>query len=488
MANNNNNNNKVVVMFPFMAQGHILPFFSLALYLEQKAKLKIIFINTPLNVKNLKPSLPPNSTITLASLPFNSSHHNLPADSENTDSLPYSLILNLLKASLSLKQPFHDFISQLPTPPLCIVADMFFGWTADVAKEFGSLHTLFLTCGAYGSALYSSLWLHLPQCHTSDDEFAVPEFPEVPKIHRSQLASNLKLATGDDAWSKVIHKELIPLWMKSRGVLINTVEEIDQTGLVYFRRKFGSQVPIWSVVPTMLNKVPQRPNKKSGIDVNKCIDWLNNKSSSSVLFVSFGSQNTIGSSQMMELAHGLESSGRDFIWVVRPPFGFDINQEFRYQDWLPEGFEERIAEQNRGVIVQNWAPQLEILSHKSTCAFLSHCGWNSVLESLSRGVPIIGWPMAGEQFYNSKLMEEELGVCVEIGRGPNCDVNRGDIARAIETVMGGGEKGQAMRKKAGEIKEMFKEAIRDEDGCKGSCVRAIDDFVHTLLDSKNKAT
>ncbi|XWS67699.1 hypothetical protein CRYUN_Cryun04dG0028300 [Craigia yunnanensis] len=94
---------------------------------------------------------------------------------------------------------------------------------------------------------------------------------------------------------------------------------------------------------------------------------------------------------------GLEASGVAFIWVIRPPLK---------AEWLHDGFEKRIKKSNQGILVSQWAPQVEILYHRSTGTFLSHCGWNSVLESLSNGVPIIGWPLAGEQFFNSHLLEK----------------------------------------------------------------------------------
>ncbi|PPS17526.1 hypothetical protein GOBAR_AA03058 [Gossypium barbadense] len=125
------------------------------------------------------------------------------------------------------------------------------------------------------------------------------------------------------------------------------------------------------------------------------------------LYISFGSQNTVSRSQMMELAIGLEKSWKPLIWVIRPPLGFDLKAEFR-SEWLPEGFEARMKESNQGLLVKNWALQLEILSHKSTGAFLSHCGWNSIMESLSQGVKIIGWPMAAEQAFNSKMLVDEM--------------------------------------------------------------------------------
>ncbi|GMY16372.1 UDP-glycosyltransferase 92A1-like [Fagus crenata] len=95
-----------IVMFPFMAQGHIIPYLALALQIEQRKNYSITFVNTPLNIKNLKSSLPPNSSIHLLEIPFSSSNHGLPPDTENTNILPYHLIINLIEASTSLKPSF----------------------------------------------------------------------------------------------------------------------------------------------------------------------------------------------------------------------------------------------------------------------------------------------------------------------------------------------------------------------------------------------
>ncbi|XXG67911.1 hypothetical protein AAC387_Pa06g1145 [Persea americana] len=183
---------------------------------------------------------------------------------------------------------------------------------------------------------------------------------------------------------------------------------------------------------------------------------------------------------MMELAMGLEECGKAFIWVIRPPLGNDVNGEFR-ADWLPEGFEERVVERKQGLLMRKWAPQLEILSHESTGAFLSHCGWNSILESLSKGVPLMGWPIAAEQFWSVKMLEEELGVCVEIVRGNSSEIDKGRVKEVIEMVMGETEKREKMRRKALEIKKMMEDAVRDEEEFKGSSVTAMDAFIDTVI-------
>ncbi|KAI3909418.1 hypothetical protein MKW92_046554 [Papaver armeniacum] len=168
----------------------------------------------------------------------------------------------------------------------------------------------------------------------------------------------------------------------------------------------------------------------------------------------------------MELAVGLEKSGKSFIWILRPPSEFDIKSEFK-SEWLPEGFFERMNESNKGLLVKKWAPQLEILSHKSTGAFLSH--W----------VPVIGWPLGGEQAFNSKMLEEELGVSVQLANGNEDEVVSEDVQKVIEQVMGSSE-GEEMRKRATVIADKISAAMREDDHHKGSTIRSIDDFLASV--------
>ncbi|KAK2641311.1 hypothetical protein Ddye_023074 [Dipteronia dyeriana] len=421
-----------IVMFPFMAQGHIIPFLALAFQLVKTNKYTITFVNTKKNINKLRSSLPRNFSFNLVEIPFNSSDHNLPPDTENTDSIPYNLVPILVEATLSFKPHFRELVSDLVSEqngqkkPLCIITD----------------------------------------------------FPEASSIHVTQLTDYLRVADGSDSFS-VLMQKVLPLWKNVDGIMVNTVEELDKIGLMYFRRQICPQV--WSVGPLLLSTGSKDRAGKLGISSQVCKNWLDTKPCSSVLYVSFGSQNTITPSQMMELALALEASGKYFIWVVRPPMGFDINSEFKANEWLPEGFEERITLARKGLVVHNWAPQVDILSHKSVSAFLSHCGWNSVLESLSQGVPIIGWPMAAEQFYNVKLLEEEIRVCVEVARGKSCEVKHQEIVAKIELVMNETEKGKEMKRKACEAKEIIENSIKDEKNYKGSSTKAMDEFFNAAF-------
>ncbi|PWA88255.1 UDP-Glycosyltransferase superfamily protein [Artemisia annua] len=410
------NNNNSIVMFPFMAQGHIIPFLALSLQLEQKG-YKITFINTPLNIAKLHGALPSSSTIRLLEIPFDPTNHNLPPHAENTDSLPPHKIIDLLIASTSLKPHFKNTLSNLvqsETKPLCVIADFFFGWAADVSHEYGIFHVIFSGSGGFGLACYYSSWINLPHKNSVSGEFSLPDFEEAGKLQVTQLTPSLVSATGDDPWSN-FQKKNLPLWANCDGFLFNSVENLDQVGLSYFRKKFKR--PVWAIGPINLSV----DKGVKPVENDKFIQFLDSKPKSSVLYISFGSQNTISASQMMQLAIALDKSNVNFIWVVRPPIGFDINAEFKTEEWLPENFKKRTEDENRGLIVEKWAPQVDILSHKSVGAFMSHCGWNSVLESLGCGVPLLGWPMAAEQFYNAKMMVEFVGVCVEVARGTSVE-------------------------------------------------------------------
>lgn len=475
-----------IVMFPFMAQGHIIPFVALALKLEQENGFSITFVNTPLNIKNLRSILPPKSSVRLVEIPFNSPDHGLPPNTENTNNLPAPLILRLIESSFSLKPVFRKLVSnlvnELQESPFCIISDMFFAWSAEVAHEFGAFHAIYNAGGAYGMAVFHTMWSYFPHKKENRDEFALIGFPDGYKLHVKEFPEDLRNAKG----TPVCLQTMLNEWLKTDGMLFNTVEELEHIGLTYFRRQF--QCPVWPVGPILSSLGSKvHAGKESQPILNLCMKWLDAKPEKSVMYVAFGSQYTPSVSQTKQLAMALEASGKFFIWVVRPPSSLVADSNFKEKEWLPKGFEDRIRDNKKGLLVQQWAPQMEILSHKSISLFLSHCGWNSVLEALSNGVPILSWPMSAEQPYNAKMLEEEIGVAIGVANGSDCEVKHEDIVRKIELAMNETEKGMNMRGKACEVKEMIKYASGDrKNGVDGSSVKAMDDFLHAVLLRRKK--
>ncbi|XP_039137457.1 crocetin glucosyltransferase 3-like [Dioscorea cayenensis subsp. rotundata] len=466
-----------------MAQGHLIPIFHLAKLIEQRyPDHTITIVNTPLNIQKLQSSLPPNSNIHLIDLPFSSSNHGLPPNSENTGSLPAHQLPLLLLTTESFEPHFNLLISNMIKNghrPVCIIADIFYGWTINIAKTHNIFHATYMPTGALGTAFFFSMWKHLPHKKTDSMEFNLPGFPPSFRLHRNRLSRFWRSSDGTDAVA-MFYRKNIELSSISDAFLCNTVEEVETLGLQALRCN-ARDVPVYPVGPL----VPLEgliTGKRLGEEFEACVQWLDSRSPCSVIYICFGSESNISASQMMALAKGLEASGKPFIWVIKPPFGFAMKGEFR-DEWLPEGFEERMRASGQGLLVKTWAPQLEILGHKSTGVFVNHCGCNSLLESLSRGVPIISWPLAYDQFCVSKVMVEELGVCVELAKGVEDEVECAEVERVIGLVLDG-EKGEEMKRKALKCMEMMREAMKDNGDVKGSSLTALDEFIKCVSVSR----
>ncbi|XP_068659414.1 UDP-glycosyltransferase 92A1-like [Aristolochia californica] len=454
-----------LVLFPFMAEGHVIPFIALARHFAKRSHCAITLLITPSMSHKLKPTFPLDSEVRLVELPFTGAERGLP----------------LLQAAETLRPAFKDFISNLCAEAgrdsICVIADFLAAWSIKVAKDLGVCVYVFMTSGAYGSAVGFSVRLHLPHSKTDCEQFPVPEFPRPLRLSRSQLPDNLRLADGTDGLTLFLRRQFSTCFT-SDGFLFNTIEGLEDIGMQYFEKKSGR--PVWAVGPIISTSNQDRPE---GVRRHECLEWLNLHPPSSVLYIAFGSTATISASQMVDLAHGLEASGKPFIWVVKSPVGYQGNEEFR-EEWLPEGFEDRIKKTKQGILVRNWGPQVAILAHKSTSAFLSHCGWNSVLESLAHGVPIIAWPLMSEQFFNAKMLVEEAKVSVQIAAGNSSKIDPAHVSAVIETVMGATEKGEEVRRNARKIREMMHAAVKEKTGFEGSSIKALDDLVVTAFSVK----
>jgi hydroquinone glucosyltransferase len=191
---------------------------------------------------------------------------------------------------------------------------------------------------------------------------------------------------------------------------------------------------------------------------------LDKQQSCSVLYVSFGSGGTLSEEQIVELALGLELSNHKFLWVVRAPSSsansayLSAQNDVDPSQFLPSGFLERTKE--KGLVIPSWAPQIQILSHRSVGGFLSHCGWNSILESVIHGVPLIAWPLFGEQRMNAVLLSEGLKVGLRPRVHENGIVERVEVSKVIKCLMEG-EEGRNLRKRINELKEVANSALQE---------------------------
>jgi len=422
--------------------------------------LKVTIILTPLNAARLNTILDQakasNLNIQFLSLPFPCQQAGLPEGCENMDTLPSpDLVPQFFEASNMLQKPLEKWLEELEhSRPSCIISDICLPWTSDLARRFKIPRFVF-----HGISCFTLLCSHnisrskvLETLKSDSESFLVPNMPDRTEFTMAQLPETMKQISGDlsDLMDQFKAAEL-----SAQGILVNTFEELEPRYVKEYQKVVEK---IWCIGPLSLCN-------KSSIDEPECMRWLDSMKLNSVIYVCFGSLCHLLASQLVELALGLEASNRPFIWVVRKG---DYSTEL--EKWLvEEKFEKRI--EGRGLIIRGWAPQVPILSHPAIGGFLTHCGWNSTLEGISAGLPMITWPMFAEQFYNEKLLARVLRIGVRVGvqacvkRGveekPGVFVKREDVKKAIEQLMDEGEEGEERRKRARDLGGMAKRAVEE---------------------------
>lgn len=219
------------------------------------------------------------------------------------------------------------------------------------------------------------------------------------------------------------------------------------------------------------------------ISEDELVQWLNSQRPHSVLYVSFGSQTFLSERQTVALARGLEASEQPFIWAIKCPPKLESPSaadtaaaDIIQRSYLPEGFEERMKSKGLGLIIWGWAPQLLILSHTSLGAFMTHCGWNSTLESITLGIPLITWPMFGDQHFNSKQVAEQFGIGVQFCQHRDGIPEEKRVEEVVRLVLTEDE-GKEMKGRAEKLKEMASKAV----GEGGSSKTNLQAFVGEML-------
>nr|WIW42791.1 UDP-glycosyltransferase [Nicotiana tabacum] len=244
------------------------------------------------------------------------------------------------------------------------------------------------------------------------------------------------------------------------GKIYNTCRVIESPFLdLLSKEQLSGNKKQWALGP--FNPVTLSGTKKgSNIRSDKCLLWLDKQEPNSVLYVSFGTTTSFSDEQIKEMAIGLEQSKQKFIWVLRDADKGNVFTKDLRQIELPKGFEERVKE--KGILVRDWAPQLEILSHSSIGGFMSHCGWNSCMESISMGVPIIAWPMHSDQPRNTVLITKilKVGLVVKEWARRQELVTSNMVQKAVEILMASKE-GDEMRNRVKDLSAAFRKSVAE---------------------------
>lgn len=472
-----------------MAQGHMIPMVDIARMLAERGVV-ITILTTPVNANRFKSVVAraneSNLRIKMCELSFPSAKAGLPEGCENFDMLPSAeLGMNFFAAASMLQEPVEKVLQELQPAPCCIISDMCLPWTTDVANKFNIPRLVFHGPGCFSLfCLHSLMTLGIMDEITSDSEpFVMPGLPDRVELTKAKL-SGMVAPEMDDFRSKIKESE-----KEAYGIVVNSFQELEPEYVKELSKAKGKSVrcigPVSLYNKNSLDKA-ERGNK-AAIDENHCLKWLDSFEASSVVYVCLGSLSRLSTAQMIELGLGLESSNRPFIWGIR-------HKPEEFERWLIEvGFEEWVK--GRGLLVHGWAPQVLILSHQAIGGFLTHCGWNSTLEGVCAGVPMITWPHFADQFFNETFIVDILKIGVRIGAEVavmwgseeklGVLVNKDDVMMAVDKLMDGGEEVEDRRNKARKLRDMAARAMEEGGSSYLNMAQVIQDITEQANTRKN---
>ncbi|XP_027177566.1 linamarin synthase 2-like [Coffea eugenioides] len=471
------------VLVPIPAQGHVNPMMGLAKLLHAKG-FHITFVNTEFNHKRLIRSKGPESVKGFHDFRFETIPDGMPPSDKDATQDVCQLCDSVRNNFLV---PFKELLIKLNSssevPPVsCVISDGVMSFGIKAAEDLGIPEVQFWTasaCSFIGFLHYRELFRRGIFPFKNDDYLTdgtldkpVDWICGMSNIKFRDLPSFFRTTDPNDILFDFLGEEAQSC-LKAPAIIFNTFDELEKEALEAVISKFDFP-NIYTIGPLHLlarHIVPESQvnslNSSLWKPDSKVFQWLDQRASNSVVYVNYGSVTTMTDHHFKEFAWGLAYSKQQFLWIVRP----DVVQGGESAT-LPEDFLEEI--QDRGLLT-SWCAQDKVLEHPAVGAFLTHCGWNSTLESISAGVPVICWPFFGDQQTNCHYSCEKWGIGMEI----NHDVKRNEVAELVRKMIVG-EEGVKMRFNAKEWKKKAEEAT--EVG--GSSYINFDKFINEALHYK----
>eukprot|EP00261_Vitis_vinifera_P004302 XP_002270260.1 PREDICTED: UDP-glycosyltransferase 91A1 [Vitis vinifera] len=432
-----------IVLFPWLAFGHMIPYLELAKLVAQRGH-HVSFVSTPRNIDRL-PKLPPNLTPFISFVKIPLPHvPNLPENAEATTDLPENKVQFLKQAYNLLEEGITGFLDA--AAPDWVLHDFTAYWLVPIATKLG------IACGFLSIFTASVLCFFNPsgQDHrTEPEDFTVAPkwvpFPsrvafryfEVVKIFNNAIA-------GDASGTSDMHR--FEACIRGCDLLaVRSCTELEPEWLRLLEQLYQKPVVPVGQLPPILPNGGDDDEDETWLEI-KC--WLDKQAGGSVVYVAFGSEAKPNQTELTEIALGLEQSELPFFWALklkRGPCDTEVIQ-------LPEGFKERTK--GRGVVCTSWAPQLKILSHPSICGFLSHSGWTSVVEALQLERPLILLTFLADQGLNASFLREKKMGCLIPRNEEDGSFTREAVAQSLRLVVVE-EGGKIYRDKAKEMRGVF---------------------------------
>ncbi|KAL8534487.1 hypothetical protein ACS0TY_010486 [Phlomoides rotata] len=357
-----------------------------------------------------------------------------------------------------------------------IILDFFCNCAFEVCTSFNVPTYFCNTTGASGACLL----LYWPTIHENTggrlSDFV--EVPGCPLFHPSDLPQMMLFPQS------LSYKHLLDTSInvrKSDGIIVNTFSALELRAVEAITNGLcipnALTPPVYPLGPLIAGE--RCKTNGGGGGNHECLRWLDLQPCNSVIFLCFGRRGVFSAQQLKEIAIGLENSGCRFLWSVRNPSekrNSAADEEPDLGELLPEGFLERIKD--RGLVLKNWAPQTEVLSHKSVGGFVTHCGQSSVLEAVTFGVPMIGWPLYAEQRMNRVVMVEEMKVALPLEETVEGFVTAAELEKRVRGLMDS-KTGKEIRRRVAEMKYAAAAAVKKD----GTSLVALEKLMERVINS-----
>ncbi|RZR71392.1 hypothetical protein BHM03_00004906 [Ensete ventricosum] len=476
-----------LVVVPLMAHGHLIPAIDMARLFAERGIL-VSVVTTPVNATRIRAVIrgidESGLPIRFVELPFPCAQAGLPEGCEHVDVVPPHLFANFFRATALLRLPLESYLRDHHPRPSCIIADVWLPWTMEVARALRVPRLVCHWISCFAVLCYHNIrWQRIRESISDDSEpFVVPGLPDRIVTTRAQAPGFFDAFGWDAVYAQSVEAE-----ETADGLVLNSFDDLEPSYIDKYREATGKKV--WAIGPFCLGNRDRASKAVRGsqasVDGDRCMVWLDSMQPRSVLYVSFGSLTQTQPSQLVEIGEGLEESGSPFIWVIK-----DSERTPATETWL-SGLEGRTK--GRALVITGWAPQALILSHPAIGGFVTHCGWNSAVEGVSAGVPMITWPHFADQFLNEKLLVQVLKTAVPIGVEAPITyvfdkavalVKREDVSKAVRSVMDGGEEGEGRRQRAQELGKKARKAVDEEGGSSQENLTLLLDCVSKLCLAK----
>uniref|UniRef100_A0ACD5WCS5 Uncharacterized protein n=1 Tax=Avena sativa TaxID=4498 RepID=A0ACD5WCS5_AVESA len=458
------------VFVPFPAHGHVAPHLQLARVLHARG-FHVTLVHTDLHYRRLQRA---KGAAAAASASSWFDVEVIP-DGLSLEAPPTTLVGHLDALERNCRQPFTELLRAMAdrpgVPPVtCVVADSPMSFASLAARDVGVPDVNFFTasaCGLMGYLQFQELvnrgLVPLKGAgYKTDGSLDAPLewMPGMKGMRLKDMPTFCHTADADDALLR-IHLDQMRVVAASKAIVINTFHGIEKDVLDALAAVLP---PVYTVGPlsTIISSLPAGDSTSTDTaslltEDTECMAWLDGKEARSVVYVSYGSHAAMSADKIKDFASGLARCGSPYLWVLRPDMAADV-------------------EVGQDGLVVPWCAQEAVLAHPAVGLFVTHCGWNSILESVLAGVPVLGWPMISEQTTNCRQLSTAWNIGAELPHEAGSD----EIAALVREMLAG-KKGVEARERTLEWKRLAEDATKEGGSSYVNLDRLVEDVLHKGL-------